>query len=183
MQLFQLKNYNVIFDPITMTIAPFAAIRDGNGDNEELTMKEMAFIWFYTDIRSDYISIISDDDREEAIREGISLPDNWRMSEDVKYAIQYYKDNSKTPSSGLYEASVSAAKFVEKQLKSPQLLLEKTDAKGSYVYKLDNITKMLKDLPDIMKKLHEARLQVVKESEANTGLKGGKTKAPFEDGI
>ena len=182
MQLFQLKNYNVIFEPVTMTIAVFAAIRDKN-DNEERTLKEMAFIWFYADVRSDYNAILNDEERKDAIRKGISLPDNWRMTDEVKNAIEYYKANSKTPSSGLYNASVNASKYVEKMLSTPEALLEKTDAKGNLIYKLDNITKMLKDLPDIMKKLHEARIQVVKELEADNGLKGNKAKTVFEDGI
>lgn len=183
MQLFQLKNYNVIFDPITMTISPFAAIRDKNGKDEELTMKEMAFIWFFTDVRSHYMSILNEDDREEAIREGISLPSDWRKTDELLTAIKYYRENSKTPSSGLYEASVISAAYIEELLKEPKELLEKTDGKGNYIYKLDNVTKMLKDLPEIMKKLHEARVQVIKELEENTGLKGGKTAAVFENGI
>lgn len=183
MQLFQLINYSVTFDPITMTIKAFSDIRDKNNGDEAMTLKELSFVWFFCDMRSDYIAIIDEDDREEAIREGVALPKDWRKSDEVIRAIDYYKENSRTPSSGLYDASIAAASFVENQLKNPQALLDKVDAKGTYVYKLDNITKMLKDLPDIMKKLHEARTQVVKEAEANGGLKGGKEKAVFEDGI
>lgn len=183
MQLFQLINYSVTFDPITMTLKVFSDILKKNKGDEEMTLKELSFVWFFCDMRSDYISIIDEDDREEAIREGVALPANWRKSDEVIKAIEFYRENSRTPSSGLYDASIAAANFVENQLKRPQELLEKIDAKGQYVYKLDSITKMLKDLPDIMKKLHEARTQVVKEAEANGGLKGGKEKAVFEDGI
>lgn len=182
MQLFQLKNYNVIFEPITMTIKEFKAISDKN-KNDALTLKEMSFIWFFTDVRSDFQNVIDEDKRVEEIKHSIALPIDWNPSKEVLNAIDYYKEYSKTPSSGLYQASMISAQYIEKQLRDPSRLLAEVDAKGSKVYKLTDITNLLKAVPLIMKNLHEARIQVIKEIEANSQLKGSKAKAMFEDGI
>lgn len=182
MQLFQLKNYNVVFEPITMMIDEFKAIADKN-KNDALTLKEMSFIWFFTDIRSDFQNVIDEHERTIEIQKSISLPNDWKPSKEVLNAIDYYREYSKTPSSGLYHASMVAAQFIEKKLKNPEALLEEVDGKGNPIYKLDTITRIMKDVPDIMKKLHDARQQVIKELESNSQLKGNKSKAMFEDGI
>lgn len=182
MQLFQLRNYEVIFDPQTMMIDVFAAIRDKN-KNEDLTYKELSFIWFYTDIRSDFQSILDDKLRMDEVKSRISLPSDWKPSQEVLDAIEVYKDYSHTPSSGLYNASITAAKFIESKLGNPGTLLEEKDSKDNPLYKLDTVLTMIGKIPDVMEKLHKAREQVVKELESKTDLKGGKKKSMFEDGI
>lgn len=182
MQLFQLKNYNVVFEPQVMMIKEFAAIRDANKD-DDLTLLEMSFIWFYADVRSDFQNVIEDEERVVEVKESIGLPSDWKMSKEVEDAIEFYESYSSTPSSGLYSASITAAKFIEGKLKKPQQLLDEEDAKGGKLYKLDTILKMIKDIPDVMVKLHSGREQVIKELESKTGLKGGKKKSIFEDGI
>lgn len=183
MQLFQLKAYNVIIEPQALMINEFAAIRDANDGDDVLTLKELSFVWFYTDVRSDFQNILDDYDRKEEVKQSISLPEDWEPSDVVKEAIQFYREYSKTPSSGLYDASVAAAKFIEGKLKDPQVLLDELDSKKNNKYKLDTILKMVSQIPDVMVKLHKGREQVIKEMESKTGLKGGKKKAIFEDGI
>lgn len=183
MQLFQLKNYNVIFEPVTMTINEFKAIKTKNGDNEAMVLKEMSYVWFFTDIRSDFQNVLDEDDRKEEIKHSISLDSDWEPSDEVLNAIDFYKENSTTPSSGLYWASMISAQFIEGKLKSPQSLLDETDVKGSKIYKLSDIANLLKSVPIIMKNLHEAKIQVIKEIESQSQLKGSKSKSMFEDGI
>lgn len=182
MQLFQLKNYNVVFEPQVMMIREFAAIRDKN-KNDDLTLLELSFIWFYADVRSDFQNVIDDEERIEEVKHSIGLPKTWKPSDEVLNAIDFYHSYSSTPSSGLYTASITAAKFIEGKLRKPQTLLDETDDKGSKLYKLDTILKMIKDIPDVMVKLHTGREQVIKELESKTGLKGGKKKSLFEDGV
>lgn len=182
-QLFQLKNYNVIFEPITMMINEFKAIKDKNKGDDNLTLKEMSYIWFFTDIRSDFQNILDDDIRSQEIKHSISLPLDWEPDRIVLDAIDYYKSNAKTPSSGLYEASMITANFLEKKLRHPETILAELNTKGDPVYKLDNLLSLIQKIPDVMIKLHKAREQVIKEIESESQLKGGKAKAMFEDGI
>lgn len=183
MQLFQLRNYEVIFEPQTMMIDVFAAIRDSNKGDEELTYKEMSYIWFFADVRSDFQNVMNDDDRSEEIKLRISLPEEWKPSKEVLEAIKFYEKYSKTPSSGLYKASTTAAKFIEEKLGNPEKLLEEKNAKGEPVYKIDTVLNMIGKIPDVMEKLYKAREQVITELESKSGLKGGKEKSMFEDGI
>lgn len=182
MQLFQLKNYNVIFEPLTMMINEFKAIKDKNND-DNLTLKEMSFIWFFTDIRSDFQNVLDEDERIIEIAHSISLPKNWKPSKEVLNAIDFYREHTKTPSSGLYQASMIAAQYLEKKLKKPKELLDEKDGRGNPIYKLDNILNLISKIPDVMVKLHKAREQVITEIESQSQLKGGKSKAMFEDGI
>lgn len=183
MQLFQLVNYQVIFMPQTMMINEFKAVKDKNGNNDDLTLKEISFIWFYTDVRSDFKNILDDDERVIEIAQSINLPEDWKPDDIVMNAIDYYKEYSKTASSGLYNASISAAKFIEKRLNNLEDLLKERDSRGNPIYRIDNVLKMLKDIPDVMKKLYEARETVIKELESKSELIGSKTPALFEDGI
>lgn len=182
MQLFQLRNYNVIFEPVTMSITAFAKIRDKNKD-DNLTLKEMSFLWFFTDPRSDFQNIIDEEERKDEIKKAISLPEDWEPDKIVIDAIKFYREFAKTPSSGLYEASMTVAQFIERKLKKPEALLAEEDAKGNPLYKLDSLLRLTKDVPDVMIKLAAAKEQVIQELEAKAELKGGKTKALFEDGI
>lgn len=183
MQLFQLMNYQVIFMPQTMMITEFKAIKDKNGDDDTLTLKEMSFVWFYTDVRSDFQQVLDDEERIHEIAQSISMPEEWKPDDIVMNAVNYYKEYSKTASSGLYNASVAAAKFVEKRLSNVEELLRELDARGNPLYKLSDVLRMLKDIPDVMEKLHKARETVIKELEAKSELRGSKTPALFEDGI
>lgn len=182
MEIFQLSNYNVVFEPVAMMIAEFRAIRDKNNDNE-MTLKEVSFVWFFADIRSDFQNILDEHERKEEIKASISLPKNWEPDDKVMNAIDYYKEYSKTPSSGLYDACMVTAQYIEKKLKRPEDLLKEEDAKGNPLYKLDTLMRMMKDLPDVMEKLYKAKEQVIKEIQMKSQLKGGKTKAIFEDGV
>jgi len=183
MQLFQLKNYNVIFEPITMEIAEFAAVRDSNKGNDNLIIKEMSYLWFFADIRSDFQNVIDEVERTKEIKQSISLPVDWKPSSQLCAAISFYKEHSKTASSGLYEASMRAAEFIEKKLRNPADLLAELDQKGNNIYKITDITTLMKSVPQIMKNLAEARIQVIKEIESKSKLKGGKEKSMFEDDI
>lgn len=183
MQLFKLVNHAVVYEPVVMEITAFKNLAKKNKDNDRLTIQEMAFIFFYCDPRSHFMSVLDDNKRFQRVKDETGMPEEWEATTELKEAIKYYGENSKTPSSALYEASIAAVKFIEGKLKNPEALLSELDSRGNPIYKLDNLTKMLKDVPDIMKKLGDAREQLIKELESNSGLKGGKTKAIFEDGI
>lgn len=183
MQLFQLKNYNVIFEPVTMTIKEFKAVQTKNKKNDNLTIKEMSYLWFFADIRSDFQNVIDEKERTEEIVLSIGLPDKWKPCKILLKAIEFYKEHSKTASSGLYEASMVTAQFIETQLKNPEKILSQVDGKGNKIYKITDLATLLKSVPQIMKNLAEARIQVIKEIESKSKLKGGKEKSMFEDDI
>ena len=183
MQLFQLKNYRVIFEPQTMLIKEFADIRDNNKENDDLTYKERAFVWYFADVRSDFQNELDDDRRMLEIKHRISLPEEWKPNKFVLNAIDFYKEYSKTASSGLYNACLVSAKFIENKLKNPDKLLGEKDSRDNPIYKLKDISDLMKTAPLIMKNLHAAREQVIKEIEAKAEIKGKKERALFEDGI
>lgn len=181
MQLFQLVNYKVTFLPITMMIKEFSDIRDKNND-DDLTLKEISYVWYFTDVKSDFQNILDEKERSEEIKKRIALPKNWKPSKEVLAAIKFYKEYSRTPSSGLYESSVISAQFLEKKLKEPEKILAEVDDKGKPMYKLKDISDLIKSAPTIMKNLHDAKLQVIKEEEMQSELKANRVKAVFEDG-
>lgn len=183
MQLFQLRHYKVIIEPQALMIKEFAAVRESNKGDEEMTLKELSYMWFTTDVRSSFQNIIDDKERGKEVKTSISLAKSWKPSKTLLAAMKFYSENSKTPSSGLYDATMISVKFIENKLRNPGKLLEEVDGKGAKVYKLDTLLRMIKDIPDVMVKLHKARQQVIKELESKTNLKGGKAKSIFEDGI
>jgi len=63
--------------------------------NKDLALKEMLFIYYYTDIKSDYL-IIDIKFRKEEIIKDIGLPEDWKVDSIIQEAINFYEERSLT---------------------------------------------------------------------------------------
>lgn len=185
MKLFEMKDYNLQVSEEAWGLLPFKAIlkRDKNR-NKETAFKEMLFIYFFIDIRSDYMYITDDKERTNEIIKDIGLPSDWKLDNVITEAIKFYKQRSLTPIAKLYKSSLKAADDISKYLESTdELLSERTD-KGSVVTQLSTITSSLKSVPGIMKDLKSAYKEVLAEQKELEGrTKGSRTMGLFEEGL
>lgn len=185
MKLFEMKDFNLVVTDEAWGLLPFKAIlkRDKNR-NKETAFKEMLFIYFYVDIRSDYMYIVDDKIRYQEIKKDIKLPDDWKIDSVIQEAIEFYKKMSISPTARLYKSALKAADDIAKYLEMTDILLAERTDKGSVVTPLSTVTASLKAVPVIMKDLKSAYKELLSEQKELEGrTKGSKSLNPFEDGL
>jgi hypothetical protein len=184
MKIFEMHDYNLNVAPEAWGLLPFKAIlKKDKSRNKETAFKEMLFIYYYLDIRSDYMYITNDSIREREIVKDIGLPDDWEIESHVTGAMEFYKKFI-TPIQKLYKSSLKAADDVSEYLeKTGELLAERND-KGGTVTTLPMITTSLRSVPVIMKDLKAAYKEVLAEQKELEGrTKGSRTMGLFEEGL
>lgn len=185
MKLFEMKDYNLQVSDEAWGLLPFKAIlkRDKNR-NKETAFKEMLFIYYYIDIKSDYTYIINNDIKIKEIKKDIGLPLDWKIDNTVKEAIDFYEKMSITPTAKLYKSALKAADDIANYLEKTDIILDERTDKGSVVTPLSTVTASLKAVPIIMKDLKSAYKELIAEQKELEGrTKGSKTLNIFEEGL
>jgi hypothetical protein len=185
MKLFEIKEYILYVSDETWGLLPFKAIlKKDKSRNKELAFKEMLFIYYYTDIRSDYLYKVDNKEREIEIIKDIGLPEDWKIDDIVRNAIKYYESMSITPIARLYKSSLKAADDISKYLENADVILAERTTSGGVVTQLSTVTSALKAVPGIMKDLKAAYKEVLAEQKEMEGrTKGSKTMGFFEQGL
>jgi hypothetical protein len=185
MKLFEMVDYNLVVQDEVWGLIPFKKIlKKDKSRNKETAMKEMLFIYYYSDIRSDYMYIPDDNIRKTEIKKDVGLPADWEIDETVKEAIAFYESKSVSPIAKLYKSSLKASDDISKYLSKTGELLDERTANGSTVTTLAVITSSLKSVPIIMKDLKAAYKEVLSEQKEMEGrTKGSRTMSVFEDGL
>jgi len=187
MEIFQFNGDSIYvdFSPQLLTIDIFKKIvnRDKSKD-KDLAKKEISFVYFFSDIRSDYMYITNEFERKDEIVKDLNLPKSWRMDNLITEAVEFYKKRSTTVNSALYESACISAIEISEYLKGTKRLLEERTDKGAAVTNINSITGALAKVPDIMRNLTAAHTELIKEQKITEGrTKGSKTFNMFEDGL
>lgn len=185
MKLFEMKEFTLSVSDEAWGISYFKNIlkRDKNR-TKETSFKEMLFIYYYSDIRSDYVYIINDKERCKEIIKDIGLPSDWKIDSVIQEAVNYYNSMSLSPIAKLYKSSLKAADDISRYLESTDELLKERTLNGSVVNTLATITASLKSVPVIMKDLKAAYKEVLTEQKDMDGkTKGSRSFGLFENGI
>lgn len=166
------------------SLLPFKAIWDRDKSKDKsIALKELAFIYFYCDIKSNYM-ITPEEFRESEISRDVGLNDDWKIDGTIQVAIDYYNKHSKSIISKLYEASVKSANDVAEYLNGTDILLRDRDKNDKPTYTISAITTGLKSIPVIMRDLKSAYKEVIKETSDNDDKKKGKQQYnTFETGL
>ena len=184
MKLFELNRltYEIEISPEALLLEPFKRIIDRDkSKTKDMAKKELAFIYHYCDIRSDYMGT-EDSQRMVQILDNLNFPNKYKLDKDMLEAISFYK-SFKTPVETLYEGAIIASQAVDKYLRNTEeLLAERID--GKVVTDIAKITSSIEKLPKIMANLKAAEKELVKEKKETEGrMKGSKTMNTFEDGL
>ena len=99
MKLFKIVNYQLQVEDEVWTIEAFNKIlkRDKTKD-KSVSMKEMAFIYHYCDVRSDYVAETNKNTRAKTIKNDIGLPEKWEIDDVIKFACELYEERAVTVS-------------------------------------------------------------------------------------
>lgn len=185
MKLFKMTDWKLTLDEAVWGLTPFKTLLDRDKTKEKVIANgEMLFIWYYTDIKSDFL-FLPEKERVKEIKSNIgALPDKWKPDKAVMTAIDFYRKMSETTIQYLYKKSQKSAQEVADYLSNTKVLLEDRDNSGRPIYKIGDITKAQKDISQIMKNLREAEKEVIKEAKDNEGKsKGQQQFNTFEGGL
>lgn len=173
MRIFKYEGYEVRVAPEALTLKPFKKLweRDKSKSKENAN-NEFAFLYFFCDPRSDYQYITDDNNRMEAVKEGIGLPEDWKPDGVLTTAIELYKSFD-TSSAMLLRAAAEAVEKVKETLRT----LEPDDTKS-----LKDYLAALKMIPEVAAMIQEAQKAINDESEYGEA-KGSIEKTIFDDGL
>lgn len=180
-----MKNWVLTVHEELWGLTPFKKLLERDKTKEKTVANaEVLFIWYWTDIKSDYL-LMNEKDRLEELKKDIpGLPKGWKKDKLIDEAIDLYEKLSTTILQELYKKALKSAKEVGDYLENTKALLYERDKQDKPVTKISDITRGLKDIKIIMKDLKAAEKEVIKETEDNEGkTKGAKSFNLFEDGL
>lgn len=182
---FDKGTYSVKYSPLLLTLEPFKKIIDRDKTKgKEIAIKEISFIAFFADIRSDYMYIVNDEERARELVNDLELPKNWKIDTTIKQAIEFYTNRSTTVNSSIYKSACKAAIDISNYLNKTDALLSERDENGKVVTDISKITSALEKVPKIMSNLNSAHTELIKEQKITEGrTKGSRTFNMFEDGL
>ena len=181
---FLLKEYVLTVEDNMWGLEKFKKIlkRDKSRDKDR-ALKEMLFIYYYSDIKSDYL-IIDSKFRIEEIKKDIGLPEDWRIDSVLQEAIDFYEERSLTVVGKLYKNALAAANDISEYLTKTKELLEERDERGKPVTTLTTIVGGISKIKVVMQDLKAAEKELIKEKIETEGrMKGQQAMGMFESGL
>ncbi len=180
---FDKDEFTVKYKPEVLLLEPFKKIVSRN-KNKELAKKELAFVYLFSDLRSDYMYITDERSRKEELKKDLGLPNSWDIDDVIIEAIDFYRQRSTTINSILYRDACKAASDISAYLSKTEELLSERDENGRPITDVTKIVNSLVKVPIIMKNLNMALQELIKEQEITEGkTKGSKQFNMFEDGL
>jgi len=181
---FTLREGVLTVDDNLWGLEPFRKIlKRDKSRNKDLALKEMLFIYYYTDIKSDYL-IIDIKVRKEEIIKDIGLPDGWKIDSVIQEAINFYEERSLTVIGKLYKNALLAANDISEYLTKTKELLEERDDRNKPVTTLTTIVGGISKIKVVMQDLKAAEKELIKEKIETEGrMKGQQQMGMFESGL
>jgi hypothetical protein len=181
---FTLREGVLTVDDNLWGLEPFRKIlKRDKSRNKDLALKEMLFIYYYTDIKSDYL-IIDIKFRTEEIIKDLQLPDNWKIDSVMQDAINFYEERSLTVIGKLYKNALLAANDISEYLTKTKELLEERDDRNKPVTTLTTIVGGISKIKVVMQDLKAAEKELIKEKIETEGrMKGQQQMGMFEFGL
>ena len=174
MKLFSRKDFRLQVEPIVFSIKAFKKLeaRDRTVNKSQLE-KELAFIYFVYDPRSDLQFIVDEQERIERVKELIGLESKFKIDSDLQKAIDVYISMTETSSSLLLKDIKVGVDKLRDYLRSAEVDSES----------FDKYTRALKELIPLSQKIVEAERTVVKEIEDLSEMRGNRQQSLLDGGF
>lgn len=133
--------------------------------------KELAFVYYISDHKSPYL-LYPEHEREKRIIRDLDLQDGWKVDEEIKNAIDKYKELTETLSVRILESSRGAAIKLIQYLDNVDYAAK--DGKGNLVYKANDVVKVISQTSDLISGLESLEERIKKEQGAKKSkIRGG----------
>jgi hypothetical protein len=179
-----MKNWELTVSEEAYGLLPFKKIMDRDKSKyKSKALAELLFIWFWCDIKSDYL-IMDEKERLIELKKDIAnLPENFKIDELIQSGIDLYRKHE-TVIEKLHKQALKSATEVGNYLENTKAILSERDNSGKPVTKIADITRGLKDVKIIMKELKLTEKEVIREQEnSEDRKKGSKSMNMYEDGL
>lgn len=148
--------------------------------NKEEFMRAITIVYFMADPRSTYNYLLDEDDRLKAILEEEGLEKGFKITDELKEAIQIYKKHTITTSQLALEDARYAVENLRKLIRSVDYdSMEEKDK----VNAAKTVASVCSMLPKIVKDLQDTEKIVLKEIEEQGRARGGSEKTITDDGF
>jgi len=181
MELFELKEYQLIIAPQALALTPFKVLFDADkSKGKDTALMEMSYIYFFCDGRSDFADILDKDIRHTEISKNISLPKDWKPSKIVQDAIEFYTKREIGVLDILLEDSLIGAEKLGKHLRNIDLN-ERDEKSNKPIHNPKQIQDVLTNIPRAVNAIITAKREIKKDKELAAGARGTIVKGMFED--
>lgn len=182
MNIFQLNEntYKVEFSPQALLLKPFREIWDNDkSKDKENATKELGYVYFMCDQRSDHMYILDQDERHEVVSSAMELGPNWIKPTYIDDAMDFYLEMSTTTSTMLLNSTRNAIQKISHFLDviDPN---ERDKNTGKPVFGINTITGAIEKVPKLVKALAEIEKEIIKEKAAKA-QSGNKDIGMFDD--
>ena len=181
MNIFEIKNYQVVFSPQALLLTPFKKIWDKDKDKEKVNaVAEMSYVYYICDDRSDFQYILDETERHEAIcRDMDALPNDWECPDYIEDAIEYYKKLSETTSTKLLRSTRGVVQKISTFLDVVDV--NERDLKTNKpIFDIGKVVSAVEKIPKLVKALNQIEEEVIKEKELKT-QSGNRQTGVFDD--
>ena len=181
MRLITLKEdgFTLDINPELYTIREFAELIESRKKNKDILIKELAYIYFFSDLTSDFQFQVNEYDRHKDLIKYLSLGESWKKDKMIEDAIEAYRYLSQNVSSKLLAGVYIIVEKIEQQLKG--IDLDERDKSGKPIWNIKQIQEVARGLPFVMESIEKAEKVYIKSQEDNNKLRGTKTKSIYED--
>lgn len=179
MKLFKYEGYNLTISEEAFLLKPFKDIwRRDKSRTKENALKELGFIYFMEDPRSDYQTYIDRDERAKQVKLGEGIPESWVPDKLVKEAAEFYASFKSESALLLDDIRVAITKLRE-YIKT--IDLNATDSNGKPIYTLNTFTSTISQIPKLITSLDEAERTIAKDIIQSDKVRGSAEKSMYED--
>lgn len=171
--------YTIEIEPELYTIKDFADLLESRKKNKELLYKELAYIYFFADMSSDFQFQTNETERHKDLKKYLNLPTDWKKDKLIEEAIETYRYLSQTPSSRLLQSVYIAVDKIKTQLET--IDLNERDKSNKPVWNIKQIQDTIKAMPDLMMNIEKAEKQYIKSQEENNKIRGKKETSMYDN--
>lgn len=174
MKLFKKVDYKLVIEPIVFTIGAFKKLdqRDRTVNKSQLE-KELSFIYFAYDPRSDLQFIVDEQERIDKVKELIGFDSKFKIDSILQKAIDVYISMTETASSLLIKDLKVGVDKLRTYLRDAPVDDET----------FDKYTKALTALIPLSQKISEAEKTVIKEVEEMSNARGDRATTILDNGF
>lgn len=186
-KLITLEDNKPIFNPEVRMFTPFRKIierdkgskGDADGRKKSTATKELAFIYWFADPRSNYKESYQDErERTEKIKKLLGLDDKWEIDSVIQEAVDFYTEEIKDDFDiGFLEDAIAAAEKTREYFRNVDYSIS---IKGKPVYDGKTVMAMLEKTPNTIESLKNARKKIYNSEKLNPKIRGGGTVGRYE---
>ena len=170
----------MIVHPSAYLLEPIKKIWDRDKSKDKaVATKEISYVFFMTDFKSPFMSIVDEAERGAQVKSAIGLNAKWEEDNDVANCRSFYDKLQETASLKFLKSASFALNQVEQYFNN--LDLQERDKTGKMVNDPAKVMKMLGEVSDVRTQFKKLEEEVKKEISIKETSRGGREISMFEN--